>query len=161
MPSSRPEDPNAGSDGELPARAVVFLNDLPEDKVDCVLDADGKMAFGKSATVGGQKSPHALFTHPPPNGSASVTYVLGSRYRSFNCRVAINDTAGQEIILPLTFAVIGDGRTLWRSKQIERKGATDSCSVDVTNLKRVDLVVECPGPNENAHAVWLEPALRN
>jgi alpha-galactosidase len=139
----------------------VFLSDMKEMDVKV-----GHGGFGKKGELGyGEKqrivvkgiaSPHGLSTHAAPKGSARVAYALGKAFRSLTTTAALNDSSpGCES--PLMFKVVGDGKVLWASRPIQKKGDSQPCLVSVKGVDRLELVVDCAGGNGNAHAVWLEP----
>lgn len=111
--------------------------------------------------VDGKPSAHGIFEHPPSDGSASVSFPLDGKYEVFVAGVAINDTArgNNGTVTPLTFAVQGDGKELWRSRPAQKCGEIQPLSVDVSGVNRLTLIVECKGAHGHAHAVWVEPML--
>lgn len=150
--SQHQAQPSASYDGPIP------LINLPESDVSAEI-------FSKSqdwkVVVGGKRSPHGIFEHPSSDGSASVTFPLEGRYQRFTGAVAINDTvqSNNGSTNPLTFVVQGDGQELWRSQPAQKCGETQPLSVDVSDIKRLTLIVESKGSSEWAHAVWFEPML--
>ncbi|MHC4503614.1 MAG: PA14 domain-containing protein, partial [Planctomycetota bacterium] len=60
---------------------------------------------------------------------------------------------------PMTFKVLGDGKVLWASPPVQDRGMARECRVDVSGVSKLELVVECPGYEGKAHAVWVEPRL--
>jgi len=141
---------------------AVFLSDLPELDVKV-----GHGRFGKRGDLGyddkrivvkGMPSLNGLSIHPPANGAAAVSYLLGKKYRSLKGTAAINDdVANTEVAL--TFKVLGDGRLLWQSRPLKNKGDVHECNIAVANVERLTLEVHCPGGSGRAHSVWLEPQL--
>jgi len=147
------DSPNLGSEG-------VYLSDLPETDV----KAEQNWFFKNGICLGGGfiqlnnvPSPKGLFLHPLGNASSFVGYDLKDSYGWFQATAAMNDTG--KTGTPLTFIVWGDGRILWKSKPLHQPGQMDECGIDVSGIRRLDLQVECPGPNSWSHAVWLEPRL--
>ena len=61
--------------------------------------------------------------------------------------------------LPLLFAVYGDDRLLWKSKEVQTQADRQSCSVDVTGVKVLKLAVHSEGDERGAHGAWVEPRL--
>jgi serine/threonine protein kinase len=150
-PGSRTKEPEPG-----------YLCDLPERDV-----AVGYGRFGKKGDLGygnnritfkGVPSPHGLSMHPPDRGSARVAYMLEKKYRTFRAMVAINDDIDSSETA-LVFKVSGDGKLLWQSKPLKKRGEGDECIVPVAMIERLELEVHCPGSSENAHAVWVEARL--
>jgi regulation of enolase protein 1 (concanavalin A-like superfamily) len=111
---------------------------------------------GTVITVNGKQYPKGLGMHPPPDGLAKVKYLLNGKMRTFSATVAINDSAEKNTSL-LRFRVLGDGKLLWESNPLDTKGRTQDCTVDVSGVKILELHVFCPGPENWAHAVWLDP----
>jgi serine/threonine protein kinase len=139
-----------------------YLCDLPERDVTV-----GYGSFGKKGDLGydnnrivfkGVHSPHGLSMHPPERGSARVTYTLNKQYRTFRAMVAINDDI-EISVTALVFKVSGDGKLLWQSKPLTKRGEGEECIVPVSMIERLELEVHCPGPCLAAHAVWIEPQL--
>ena len=146
----------------------VFLSDLPEEKVQLRLGAalgkKGDVGHGPRISVGGKVSPKGICTPPPGSGSALVSYRLNKQYRQFKATVATDDSFA-ESPTPLTFAVIGDGKVLWQSKPVKKRGDEQECDVRVAGVDRLELTVSCPGTDRlNGHTpaaypVWIEPRL--
>lgn len=94
--------------------------------------------------------------------TAHVSYELQKKYATFESSAAINDaadfrgTGGSQT--PLTFKILGDGKTLWRSTQgLQKAGSSERCMADVKGVEKLELIVECPGPCMYAQGVWVEP----
>lgn len=58
---------------------------------------------------------------------------------------------------PVTFVVLGDGKTLWTSKPIKVSGSLQKCNISVAGVEVLELRAMCPGPAGGAYAVWVEP----
>ena len=142
------------------AESKLYLYDLKEFDL-VILNGhfkDGIDASGVS--VNGKRFNKGLLTHPLPGSPASVKYRLdGLDAIAFEAKVAINDTAPDGSVTPLTFQVLGDGKTLWTSKPVQAPRQTQDCSVKVEGLHVLELRVVCPGDYHIAHAVWLDPYL--
>jgi len=54
---------------------------------------------------------------------------------------------------------MADGRTLWQSNPIQKRGDQQDCEVNVHGVDMLELLVTCSGENGWAHAVWIEPQL--
>lgn len=141
----------------------VFLDDLRE-----IESAVGHGNVGKRGSHGygdaliavkGRKIAHALSLHPPQNGAAYISYLLDGGYREFTAEVAISDSAPKPSESPLTFRVMGDGKTLWTSNAIKNRGQPEKCRIKMSGVKELKLIVECPGGNAWAFGVWVEPLL--
>jgi hypothetical protein len=70
--------------------------------------------------------------------------------------VSLND-GPSESETPLTFLVHGDGRLLWKSREIRSQEQAQTCSVSVQDIEVLTLEVVCPGHPRGAHSVWIEP----
>jgi len=141
---------------------TIFLDDI--------LEASAKVGFGKlgkhgmvgyasknSGKVQGKEYPHALSMHPPAKGISYAAYQLDGKCLELNGAAAIWDNWPSKAIV--TFNVIGDGKLLWKSRPLQGAGAGQSFRVSLRGVKALKLVVECPGNNTNATAVWLMPAI--
>jgi len=109
--------------------------------------------------VGGKPFQHGLGTHPLNYSGANVTYDIGGKFSEFTGGVAIDD-GRQRSDTPLTFEIIGDGRQIWISRPVQRGGMPQTFKVSVKRIKRLTLIVRCPGHNGFAWAVWLDPKLK-
>jgi serine/threonine protein kinase/class 3 adenylate cyclase len=108
---------------------------------------------------------HSLFMHPapgppgpggPPGSAVRVTYRLGKKYRVFHALVSLNDGPPRSDA-PMTFKVIGDGRTLWTSEPVQSQAETQRTDVDVKGIDSLTLEVTTPGEPRGCHAAWIEP----
>jgi hypothetical protein len=43
---------------------------------------------------------------------------------------------------------------------VTKRGQSQTFKLDVRNVDQLQLVVRCAGKNDYAHAVWVEPVLR-
>ncbi len=112
--------------------------------------------------VGGKRLAHSLFMHPQPrpgNTTARGSYRIDKKFATFHTGVALNDDNGGRTEVPITFAVLGDGKILWTSKPIHIAGESDECTLNVKDVSVLTIEVRCPGPPRAAHAVWVEPRL--
>jgi hypothetical protein len=55
---------------------------------------------------------------------------------------------------------VGDGKLLWKSNTVVKSGVSQSFNIDITGVQTLELFVDCPGPANWAHAVWVEPQVR-
>jgi hypothetical protein len=65
----------------------------------------------------------------------------------------------EQILTPLTFEVLGDGKSLWKSKAVKALKETDECLVDVSNVDVLELRIHCPGNYHAARGIWVNPQL--
>ncbi|HVC98202.1 MAG TPA: protein kinase [Pirellulales bacterium] len=139
-----------------------FLSELPEQNVVVRMHLEGfgkgrKPPAGRPLSAGGRPSPHGLFMHPFADGFASVTYDLGRRARTLNAHVGLDHPkAGRT---PLVFQVFGDGELLWTSPPMRTPGEFTSCEAPLDNVRILELRVNCPGDDNSAHAIWVEPRI--
>jgi serine/threonine protein kinase len=115
---------------------------------------------GRRVFVQGKASPHGVWMHLPPVAprEVRVSFRLDKQYRAFDSEVSLND--GPPGCSPLTFAVYGDGRLLWRSEPVTSQANAQSCKgLSVENVDLLTLTLTGPGPERGTHAVWIEPHL--
>jgi len=156
--------PIAGSSALLKSvPKPVFLCDLSEADVDVWggLGKNGNWTApdGRYALAcNGKAAEHGLLTHPSSAGkSARVAYALDGQYRLLQGAVAINDAQLLTCPSPITFKIIGDGKTLWESRPVSRNRSPQEFRVEMTGVRKLVLRVE--GAFTNAHAIWIDPAL--
>jgi hypothetical protein len=84
-------------------------------------------------------------------------------WRRLCAGVAVPRMGGEQtgIVTPLTFQVIGDGRTLWESDRVLEYDKPQSFDINVSGVDILHLKVICPGWCSYARAVWLDPFLQN
>ncbi|RLN97718.1 hypothetical protein BBJ28_00007803, partial [Nothophytophthora sp. Chile5] len=128
-----------------------------------VSPGNGPVGVSSSIQINGDAKQRCLSTHPPSQGDAYVTYDLAEAYRTVNGAVAINDDTGNEILqqrgVSIVFLILGDGVLLWQSKAITEVRQVEEFDVSVMNVRMLELKVSCPGSNQCAHAVWVDPCL--
>jgi hypothetical protein len=96
--------------------------------------------------------------HPPPSGYTAARYRLGQQAAVFRALAALNDTSTSTTGAAL-FDVLGDGRSLWRSRSVDKAGKPQECSVNVADVDVLELRVTVQGNYFGVHAVWIEPRL--
>src|SRR5262249_48710278 len=111
--------------------------------------------------VDGARCPNSLFTHPAQNTFASVSYDLDRPYTRFFARVGVPAVAPNQTDpkAPLTFEVIGNGKSIWKSAPVAKQGEIQNGSLSILGVKQLELRVDNAGPSTWAHPVWLEPKL--
>jgi len=107
--------------------------------------------------VGGEPSPHGLGTHARPNEGGRVAYDIGGKFEHLCGAGALADHSKSRTAI--SYEILGDGKSLWRSKSIRSSGIRLPFDVDVRGVHLLELVVHCPGHNHSACAVWVKPAL--
>lgn len=137
-----------------------YLTDLDEFDVKLGPWKLGKGNIGNSdgtpITVRGQRSPLSLCLHCPENDYSAVKYRLGKTAKTFQVRVGIDEAVGGPQT-PVTFTVLGDGKSLWTSQPVKVSGSWQSCSISVVGVEVLELRAHCPGRPGGAYAVWVEP----
>ncbi len=109
--------------------------------------------------VKGEAYPRGLSLHPSDhNQPAYVSFALGRVGRRLTGMVALGDDPS-ESLSPVTFAVFGDGKELWRSPPTLRRDGLRAFDIEVSSVNVLTLVTSCPGINYAAHAVWLDPVV--
>jgi hypothetical protein len=146
---------------------VVFLSDLPERNAHVGFGEFGKNGelgnFGRKVKVNGVLSPKGISLHGATDGEARVTYEVPNKARLMVAGVAIADDASNSgkggSVTPLTFRVLGPGgEVMWQTQQpMQQLGELRQCVVDVSRVQSITLSVLCPGTNDHAMAVWVEP----
>lgn len=114
-----------------------------------------KYKMGKDAV------PHSVFMHPNFRGEASASYALPPKVLAFRAGLGVpthEDKQGDPAS-PLTFEVLGDGKSLWKSEPVTKLDAFQTCTVKVEKVKVLTLKVHCPNEHGGAHAVWFAPVL--
>lgn len=107
----------------------------------------------------GEEAAWGLWMCPYTNESSRAAFALAKEYRRLTGTAAIADTSGGLAATPMSFKIVGDGRTLWTSPPLEKLSAGEPFDVSVAGIDRLELVVECPGSYEHCHAVWIDPSL--
>jgi hypothetical protein len=122
---------------------------------------DKAYAFEKDSDkykMNGEVIPHSLFTHPDGNGEASVSYTLAGKMAAFRTSIGIprHEDGQGDPASPVTFEVLGDGKSLWKSEQVTKIDTFQTCTIKVEHVKTLTLQVHC-GDFRRAHAVWFGP----
>jgi hypothetical protein len=103
---------------------------------------------------------HSISMQPPQQAGnyASVIFdIIG--YRTFHAKVSLRPDADQDSASPMTFAVFGDGKLLWASEKIQKRGESDDCVCEVTGVRRLELRVRCGVGDAFARGAWIDPYL--
>jgi hypothetical protein len=145
----RPEGPDSGGAKDslyLSTLKPVEIRVFPQSKLD------------EEITIKGVKSLHGIYMHPNHQEGARVVYLLPRAYQSISGAVALKDssTGAQN---PLTFRIVMEGQTLWKSKPIQNYRDSEEFDVALPAAKKIELVVDCPGRAGRAHAAWVDPRL--
>ena len=134
----------------------VYLDDMRE--------LDSAVGWGKlgkhgetSGELGIAKHAHELVAMPSSNGSWRVSYRIDRRFTAFKALATLEATPHHPVAL--TFKVFGDNKLLWQSKPLTNGGASEQCNIQFKKVRILELQVECPGSNSNAHTAWVDPCL--
>lgn len=166
-PSSSPTSPSAGGPSstylaDLTRIGLSEQNGWWSDRGELVLGGlSGKPAARKPLMFEGVHSRHGIYLSARPSGEASITYRLGKRFGSFRSEAIIPEMFPHQgnPRTPLVLEVRGDGRTLWKSRPLARKGDHQAFSVSVEGIDELSLIVACRGPENWGLAAWVEPRL--
>ncbi len=114
--------------------------------------AKNKSLDGKTLTIAGKTFERGFGTH----AVSSLLILLEGKATAFNAKVGIDDeVAGRDAAAE--FEIYGDGRKLWSSGIMRIGDSARTCSVDLTGIKKLELVV-ADGGNGNYydHADWVD-----
>jgi hypothetical protein len=112
--------------------------------------------------VKGIDTPHGIWLAPPEDKKpASIVYTLDRKFRFFQGFVAVPDTGAMKGEQAVTFRIVGDGKELWKSADIQTTGVFRNFRVDVSEVTKLELFVDCRAEAAGADAVWVEPKLIN
>ena len=143
------------------AYLVTLKHNNLKDAKNWFTDNGTQTGTGTKIKRDGLPVPHSIHMYPPSKGAAEVHYQLGGRWTAFRAAVGvpkIEDNA-EPPASPLTFEVLGDGKSLWKSEPVTKLDTLQTCELNVSRLKVLTLLVHCPQDNHWARAVWFEPIL--
>jgi hypothetical protein len=118
--------------------------------------------FEKDASkfkMDGEAIPHSIFMHAQhEGGEASVSYTLPAKIVAFRASIGIPKHADtqENPASPITFEVLGDGKSLWKSEPVASVDTFQKCSVNLDKVKTLTLHVSCRD-GRWGHAVWFGP----
>lgn len=148
----------------LETRFSVYLTDLPH--IDSTHKKQGfpfKKNYEKDAQRGlCKKSLRMVATY---HGDYFVTFKLDESYALFKARVGNPGqpgkvrAAGTKLGTPITCHVLGDGKELWVSRELSKRGEYASCCVNIEGIKLLKLVIRCQGGAHGIEPSWLDPRL--
>jgi hypothetical protein len=118
--------------------------------------------FGKQLIkLDGEPVPHSIFAHPPDKGYSQVSYPLGGKWTGFRSSIGVpkHEENKNDPNSPLTFEVIGDGKSLWKSEPVTKRDTFQKCTINVEKIKTLTLRVHCENSSSYAWAFWFEPIL--
>lgn len=144
---------------------VVYLSDMPEVEAKVVHFGLGKGTItGKKkpirSIVDGKESPHGLAMHPGdgPQGDCFVKYELPKGARRFVATTTLDEN-GSFAHCGIGFEVIADGKSVWKSKTINKDNQFDKCDIAIEDCRNLELRTYTVTKAFGGHAVWIEPCL--
>ena len=126
---------------------------------------EGVKGFRSSFNLGGKKRLHGFKAHPASNSTSIIVFNLHKAYRKLTGAAGIGDVVTREgkrpqrSETPLTFEILGDGRSLWKSRRIQIIGTSQNFVVNISGVKKLQLCVHCPGKFGYAWARWVDPVV--
>jgi hypothetical protein len=111
--------------------------------------------------MNGEAIPHSLFMHPDSNGEASVSYTLVGNIVVFRGSIGIPRHVDPQHnpASPVTFEVVGDKKSLWKSEPVTKIDSFQNFTVCVEKVKVLTLRIHCQGQYNWSHCVWFGPIL--
>ncbi len=139
----------------------VYLSDLIPTEYRFVPYLDLKWPYRVDRSVLGARLHNSGVIYPKGLGlhsTSRLTYLLAEPYRRFRAQLAVDDeTDGRGSV---GFRVFADGRQVYSSPVVRGGRAPIAISIDVTGVKRLDLVVDfADRGDELDHADWLDARL--
>lgn len=146
----------------LESGPTVYLSDLEDFDVQagpCPLGKNGELGNGSRIQVQKKDIPKGLGMHPPdPPALAKASYRLGKQRAVLHGGAALNDTAENPWGAAI-FGIHGDGKLLWKSSPIKKRGKVAEFRLDLNDVEVLQLSVQVEGHSHYVHAVWVEPRL--
>jgi hypothetical protein len=143
---------------------VSYLSDLQEE-----VTAAGRRRFAKNGQAGdignhaiqvqGRIAPKGLGVLTPSFSYCAVRYALPPGAQYFKAWAALNDSGPAGLLEKHQFEVLLDGKTAAVSRILSARGDSDSCTVNISGAKTLELRCYCLDSAAFQHAVWLEPRL--
>ncbi len=149
-----------------PAADGVYLDDLSEIEFRV-----GRHSLGKHGKFADQQNPdgrikwrgaaveHALWMHPTPGNTSFVRYQLAGQYATFSADAGLSETPANQPASPVSFRVLGDGRELWKSTPLQKRGESLPVALDVRGVQELRLETSCGDNNGSCHTTWFYPRL--
>lgn len=148
---------------------LILTNELPSQiKVyNDWFSRDGRSLIGQqlggNITFGGTEYKEALLAHPGPRDYSEITFRLEDSWETFTCRVGVpratNEPKNRQVGSALTFEVMSDSSSLWRSRPSQDIDKLQQCRIDFPESSKIVLRAHCADDYSLARAVWLEPRL--
>jgi hypothetical protein len=105
--------------------------------------------------------PHSILIHPDRFSTSEVSFNLNGKWAAIRTTVGIPKiiSIAEDAESKLTFEILGDGKSLWKSEPVNKLETFQTSTVNVEKVKILTLRVYCPGGNYQAHSTWFEPIL--
>jgi alpha-galactosidase len=113
-----------------------------------------KAVTGKPLSIGGKTFDRGLGTH----ADSVVRLQLRGGAEKFMALVGVDDAATSDQA-SLSFRVVGDGKTLWRTAGMKRGQPARKVEVDVKGIKMLLLLADSKGDISFGHADWADAKL--
>ena len=113
-----------------------------------------KAVTGAPMSVGGKKFERGLGTHT----DSLVRLQLKSGSEKFMAFVGVDDAAKSDSAV-VTFRLVGDGKTLWKSPGMKRGQPARTVDVSVKGIKTLLLLANSGGDISFGHADWADARL--
>ena len=113
-----------------------------------------KAVTGVPMSVGGKKFERGLGTH----ADSLVRLQLKGGSEEFTAFVGVDDAATSDRAT-ITFRVIGDGKTLWKSPGMKRGQPARTVDVSIKGIKTLLLLADSGGDISFGHADWADARL--
>ncbi len=110
-----------------------------------------KAVTGKPMSIGGKTFERGLGTHT----DSLVRLQLKGGSEKFLAFVGVDDAATSDQAT-ITFRVVGDGKTLWKSPGMKRGQPARQVEVDVKGVKTLLLLADSGGDISFGHADWAD-----
>lgn len=123
--------------------------------------SNGKAPFDEMLPLRmkGEVAPHSLFIVPISLSHCEVSYVLAGKYTRLIADIGVPklEDFSENPASGLVFEVMGDGKSLWKSKPVTKLDEYQHLDVKLDKVNTLKLRVNCPGANAWARSVWFEP----
>jgi|SRR5579883_125238 len=115
----------------------------------------------KVAKIDGKLIPHSIMMHPEPKTFSNVSFNIGPKSSFFHAMVGVpsHRALNGDPESPLTFEVLGDGKSLWKSEPVDKRDALQTCLIRVEKVRVLSLRVHCSGGHIHAHGTWFGPVI--
>ena len=112
----------------------------------------GGMGYPVLLSVNNQFYEHSISAHPP----SRLRYDLEKPCQLLSCRVALNDSAGDDA--EATFMIYADGILQAVASRVRKHERPRALEARLYHAKQIELVVESTHP-DGCHALWIDPVL--